>query len=119
MANLVVWCDIPVLNLERAITFYSRVLKVKIEQPMPEMKLGVFAHSENDVSGCLFEKPGEVPAEHGPVIYLNVQGRLDDAIAQVEPNGGAILQPKHAIGPYGQKAVIRDSEGNRVALHSM
>ncbi len=55
MANLVVWCDIPVLNLEQAITFYSRVLKVKIEQPMPEMKLGVFAHSENSMSGCLFE----------------------------------------------------------------
>ena len=29
------------------------------------------------------------------------------------------LQPKEAIGPYGFKAVVLDSEGNRIALHSM
>jgi predicted enzyme related to lactoylglutathione lyase len=119
MANLVVWCDIPVLDLERAIRFYSQVLNVKIEQNWPGMKVGVFQHGETDVSGCLYEKPGEQPSETGPLLYLNVQGRLDEAIALVETNGGKILQPKHAIGPYGQRAIVKDSEGNRVALHSM
>ena len=44
---------------------------------------------------------------------MNCHGRLDDAIAQVEAHGGLILKPKHGIGPYGQIAVVRDSEGNR------
>jgi predicted enzyme related to lactoylglutathione lyase len=52
------------------------------------------------------------------MIYLNANGRLDDAIAAVAAHGGKILKPKHAIGPYGLRAVILDSEGNRVALHS-
>jgi predicted enzyme related to lactoylglutathione lyase len=52
------------------------------------------------------------------MVYLNANGRLDDAIASVVANGGKVLQPKHPIGPFGFRAIILDSEGNRVALHS-
>jgi len=43
---------------------------------------------------------------------------LDDAIAAVVPNGGKIIESKHPIGPFGFRAIVIDSEGNRVALHS-
>jgi predicted enzyme related to lactoylglutathione lyase len=52
------------------------------------------------------------------MIYLNANGRLDDAIAVVTANGGKVVKPKHPIGPFGFRAVIIDSEGNRVALHA-
>jgi predicted enzyme related to lactoylglutathione lyase len=52
------------------------------------------------------------------LLYFNCEGRLDQAIAAVEPNGGKIVQPRHQIGPYGFRAVVLDSEGNRIALHS-
>ena len=52
------------------------------------------------------------------MIYLNANGRLDEALAAVEANGGQIIQPKQSIGPYGFRAIILDSEGNRIALHS-
>jgi hypothetical protein len=29
-----------------------------------------------------------------------------------------IIEPKQSIGPYGFRAIILDSEGNRLALHS-
>jgi len=67
---------------------------------------------------CLFSSADEKPSDKGPMIYLNANGRLDDAIAAVVPNGGKLLMPKHASGPYGSRAVILDSEGNRLALHS-
>jgi uncharacterized protein len=69
-------------------------------------------------AGCLFVKDGEKPSETGPLFYLNADGRLDQAVDAVAPNGGKVLQPKHAIGPHGFRAVIVDSEGNRLALHS-
>jgi predicted enzyme related to lactoylglutathione lyase len=50
---------------------------------------------------------------------LNCQGRLGDAVAAVAAHGGSVLEPKQSIAPHGFRAVIRDSEGNRVALHSM
>jgi predicted enzyme related to lactoylglutathione lyase len=52
------------------------------------------------------------------MVYLNANGRLEDALAGVAINGGRVVQPKHPIGPFGFRAIIIDSEGNRVALHS-
>lgn len=119
MANLIGWVDIPVTDLPRALNFYRSVLAVKVEQEFgPETPIAVFAHSGNDVSGCLFVDADEQPSAQGPLLYFSVAGRLDEAIAAVEPNGGSILKPKHQIGPYGFRAVVKDSEGNRIALHS-
>ncbi len=58
------------------------------------------------------------PSENGVLIYLNCEGRLEDAVALVEPNGGQIRQPIHTIGPHGRRALVVDSEGNGLALHS-
>jgi predicted enzyme related to lactoylglutathione lyase len=123
MANQVVWFDMPVKDLDRAIRFYSAVLgaPVKKEQ-MPGMTLGVLPHENNEAGGCLtpgHEGDANKPSQQGPLLYLNCQGRLDEAIAAVEPNSGKVLQPKHPIGPYGSRAIVLDSEGNRIALHSM
>jgi uncharacterized protein len=119
MANSIVWVDIPVLDLDRAIRFYSGVLGGEVtKQEYPGMAIGLLPGYDSDVSGCLFTQADGVPSTTGPLIYLNAQGRLDEAVATVEANGGKVLQPKHQIGPHGFRAVVLDSEGNRVALHS-
>jgi len=120
MAHQVVWLDIPVKNLERAAKFYSAMLNCDVKrEKMEGGEIAMLPHDEGSVGGCLFQKEGEDPSATGPLFYLNAQGRLDEAVKSVEDNGGKVLQPKHAIGPYGFRAVILDSEGNRLALHSM
>jgi uncharacterized protein len=117
MANQIVWVDIPVVDLDRAIAFYSAVLGNTIrKQEYPGMTIGLLP--EGEVSGCLHVPDGNPPSDHGPLVYLNCAGRLDAAVAAVVPNGGKVLQGKHPIGPYGFRAIILDSEGNRIALHS-
>ena len=69
--------------------------------------------------GCLVPNAGEIARERGILLYMNVNGRLGDAVSHVERLGGAVLEPPKAIGPHGFRAVVRDSEGNRIALHSM
>ena len=120
MAHSVVWCDIPVKDLDRAIRFYSIVLggKVKKEES-PQGAIGLLPFGEGEVGACLYMPEDNHPSDYGPQVYLNVQGRLDEAVAAVEENGGKVIHPKHPIGPYGFRAVIRDPEGNRIALHSM
>lgn len=119
MADQIVWCDIPVLDLDRAVQFYSAVLGQQVKkQTFSETTVGVLPHEDGEVGGCLFIGEQEKPSERGILIYLNVNGRLDDALAAVTARGGKVLQPKHPIGPFGFRAVILDSEGNRVALHS-
>jgi predicted enzyme related to lactoylglutathione lyase len=119
MANQIVWCDIPVLDLDRALKFYSAVLGQAVKkQEFPGMTIGVLPHNDGEVGGCLFTNADEKPSDKGVMIYLNANGRLDQAIAAVASNGGKVVLPKHPIAPFGFRAVVLDSEGNRVALHS-
>jgi predicted enzyme related to lactoylglutathione lyase len=121
VANQIVWVDIPVLELDRAIRFYSAVLGSPVQkQEYPGMSIGLLPSFDEDkaVSGCLFSRADEKPSDRGVLVYLNAQGRLDQAVAAVEANGGKVLQPAHPIGPHGFRAIVLDSEGNRIALHS-
>ena len=119
MANQIVWVDIPVRDLDRAITFYSAVLGEPVKrESLPGMTIGLLPHASDAVSGCLYLAEDNQPSPNGPLIYLNCKGRLDQAVALVAPNAGKVLKPKHSIGPYGFRAIVEDSEGNRIALHS-
>lgn len=117
--NTICWTDIPVTNLERAIQFYSAVLGTAVtKQSMPGMEFGLLPHANENVSGCLVQMADNKPSEHGPLVYLSVEGRLDDALRAVRNGGGKVLKDKQPMGPYGFRAIIRDTEGNRMALHS-
>ena len=121
MTNQFVWIDIPVRELDRAIAFYTALLGAPVKKDSFEgLSFGIFPHSDTSVAGCLYEpKPGDnQPSQTGPLVYLNVSGRLDQALAAVTQHGGKVLQPKHPIGPHGFRAIVVDSEGNRIALHS-
>jgi predicted enzyme related to lactoylglutathione lyase len=113
------WTDIPVIDLNRAIAFYSAVLGAPVtkEEGQPGVEFGLLPHDDN-TSGCLTLGGDNQPSLTGPLIYLSVDGRLDAAVAAVSANGGQVQQAPHQIGSNGYRAVIIDSEGNRIALHS-
>ena len=116
--NRAVWFDIPVVDLDRAIQFYSEVLAIPVtKEQFGEISFGLFSHDEGN-GGCLVENAAEVAADKGILVYLNADGRLRDAVAKVTANGGEILQEIHSLGPHGFRALVLDSEGNRFALHS-
>jgi predicted enzyme related to lactoylglutathione lyase len=115
----VVWVDVPCVDLDRAIKFYSRVLACEIpKQEVPGFAMGIFPHGDIGAGGCLAVMKDTKPSETGLLVYMSCDGRLDEAVSLVEANGGKVLEPKHQIGPHGFRAIIKDSEGNRVALHS-
>jgi hypothetical protein len=120
MSHQFVWVDIPVADLDRAITFYSKVLGTPIsKEGGGGFTFGLFPHDNTNVSGCLYT-PGEdnAPSKTGPLVYLNATGRLSQAVQAVTEGGGKVLQDVHPIGPHGFRAIFTDSEGNRIALHS-
>jgi len=117
--SLIVWIDIPCVDLDRAIAFYSAVLGCTVaKQEGPGFAMGILPHGGPAVGGCLAVLKDTAPSDKGPLIYLNCDGRLESAVAAVGSNGGQVLQPMHAIGPHGFRAIVKDSEGNRIALHS-
>jgi uncharacterized protein len=115
--NRAVWFDIPVAELDRASAFYAAVLGVRVQkEEFGGSALCVIEHKEGN-GGCLVVSPDEVSAV-GVMIYLNVNGRIREAVTNVRSLGGGVVEDVHSIGPHGFRAIVLDSEGNRVALHS-
>lgn len=116
--NRVVWFDIPVANLDRAVAFYTAVLAVKVSKVSfgGPQEFAVIDHDQGN-GGCLVPDAAAV-GQSGVLVYLNADGRIRAAEAAVAAHGGKVLQPVHPIGPHGFRSIVLDSEGNRVALHS-
>ena len=116
--NRAVWFDIPVADLDRAAAFYGGVLGIKVEKSrFDNFSFCVLQHDDGN-GGCLVPKASEVASNAGILLYMNVDGRMREAVARVPALGGKVVEPAHAIGPHGYRAVVLDSEGNRIALHS-
>lgn len=116
--NRVVWCDVPVADLDRATAFYAAVLDIPVhKEKFNEFSFSVLHHSEGN-GGCLVPHADQVREDRGILVYFNVDGRIRDAVLKVASHGGKVIEPVHSIGPHGFRALVVDSEGNRIALHS-
>lgn len=120
MSNAINWFELPSNNFERAVKFYSDVLGSGL-QPMdhPEMKMAFFPTTEKGVGGCVTHGNGNKPNAEGALVYLNGGDDLGVPLSKVEKAGGKVIMPKTAIGENGFMAIFNDTEGNRVAFHSM
>ena len=124
MKNAISWFEIPASDLDRATKFYETIFGVKFNAlDLDNIKMRMFQLEDMmGVGGAIVDSGGfhKPSATDGPLIYLNgnpdVQGGLD----KVESAGGKIMVPKTEISPeYGYMAVIIDTEGNRIGLHSV
>jgi len=128
MANLINWIEIPVSDMNRAKTFYENVLEARIdidEKIAPGFKMGIIniPHMEKtDVSGALVEGEGYKPGTNNTLIYFNANncGGVDGFLERVQQAGGTVTCPKILITEeFGYCGFFIDTEGNRMAVHSM
>jgi len=118
--NAINWFELFVNDFDRARNFYQRILEIQLEA-VNEMgaRMALFPCDEHSVGGCLSFAEGFHPGVGGTRVYLNAEGKLDAVLDRVPAAGGQIIQAKMSIAPHGFIAVIKDSEGNEVGLHSM
>lgn len=123
MANLPAWVEIPATDLARAKKFYQAILGVEmIDVDIGnELKMAMFPVDEQGVGGAICEHSEFYhPGSEGPLVYLNAGSNLQQVLDRIIPNGGKVLQGKTEITEeYGFMAIFEDTEGNRMALHSM
>ena len=119
MRQRVVWFDVPARDLERALRFYTAVLGGGVRrQQFGEVTVGLFVDADDQPIGALAVADDFHPSTDGVMLYFSVEGRLRDAVEAARAAGGIIQRDVHAIGPYGFRAEIVDSEGNGIALHA-
>jgi predicted enzyme related to lactoylglutathione lyase len=126
LGNALNWFEIPVSDFERAKKFYESIFNYQMpESMMGAARMGFFLYDfqGGKVGGAIVHHPGfHLPNEYGSLVYLNGQPDLQVVLDRVPAAGGKILTAKARISPdqdLGYWALITDTEGNRVALHSM
>ena len=123
--NVVGWFEIPVADMDRAIKFYETVFEFKIDrQKMDSIEMGWFPWEDQGLGagGSLVNAGNDFykPSQEGTIVYFTAHsGDLQNELSRVVPAGGKILVEKRLIGEgFGYMAVVNDTEGNRIALHS-
>jgi predicted enzyme related to lactoylglutathione lyase len=116
-----IWFEIPVPDFERTRKFYSKIYDY--EMPSMQMdadQLGYFQVQPKHVGGAIHYSVGLKPSKSGSLTYLNGGEDLNVVCGRAEQAGGKVLQGKAQTAPeHGYFALFPDTEGNRVALHSM
>ena len=118
------WFEIPAQEINRAQKFYETIFDITmIPMDLAQIRMRLFPiENPMNIGGALvynaeFYKPS---SKDGSLIYLNGNPDLKIILDKIEDAGGKVIVPKTQISPdYGYMAVFIDSEGNRVALHSI
>jgi len=114
-----IYFEIPVIDLERAMQFYSTVFHTNFEIiKVHDSEMALFPLSKNQpgISGALAKGPIYKPSLTGTLLYFHtdsIQETLQSAVAC----GAEVLFPITKSGDWGWVAEFKDSEGNRIALH--
>ena len=119
--NAVGWFEIYVQDMARAKRFYESVLQVKLEQlGGPDSEMWSFPMNDDafGIPGALVRMDSMPSGPGGTLVYFICADCAVEA-ARVTEAGGTVERPKMSIGEYGFIAIVTDTEGNTIGLHSM
>jgi predicted enzyme related to lactoylglutathione lyase len=123
MSNPVGWFEIYVQDTARAKQFYQAVFLVQLQAlhgSGADMEMWSFPGEMNvyGAPGALVKMAGCPSGGNSTVVYFSCE---DCAVeeARAAGAGGKVQRSKMAIGEYGHIALVLDTEGNMIGLHSM
>jgi uncharacterized protein len=124
--NPVGWFEIYVQDMPRAKAFYEAVFQDTLEElknpdpnGFPDMEMWAFpmAMETAGASGALVRMPGSASGGGGTMVYFSCDDCAVEA-TRAGSNGGKVVQEKMSIGEFGFVAIVSDTEGNVIGLHS-
>jgi predicted enzyme related to lactoylglutathione lyase len=121
MVNPVGWFEIYVQDIARAKAFYEAVFQVKLERlNNPGIEMWSFPMSMDTwgASGALVRMEGVPSGGNSTLVYFSCADCAVEA-ARAVANGGRVMREKMAIGEYGFIALVVDTEGTMIGLHSL
>jgi predicted enzyme related to lactoylglutathione lyase len=122
--HVISWFEIPAKDINRAQKFYETIFDITMTPiDLAQIQMRLFPiEDQMNIGGALvyneqFYRPS---ATDGPLVYLNGNPDLQKVLDKIEAAGGKIIVPKTQISPdYGYMGLFIDTEGNRMALHSI
>jgi len=118
----VVWVEIPVQDLDRALAFYQQVFdvgEVQIREEEVRRSATLIQTADGSRAGVsLTQTRNFEPSNKGPLVFLNTGDDLTPYLSRIESAGGTVVEAKTSMGEYGSYATFQDTEGNLLALYS-
>lgn len=121
MGNPAGWFEIYVEDMDRAKAFYEAVFGVELMQlEGTEFEMWAFPMEQEGygASGALIKLPGYPSGANSTIVYFSCADCAIEA-ERASNAGGQIETAKKSIGQYGFMALVVDTEGNMIGLHSM
>ena len=126
MSTAAVWFEIYVDNMQRAKRFYEQLFDIELrgmshDNMPPGMDYWAFPDGAQDrygASGALVSMPGLSAGGSSSVVYFATDD-CGKAAAKAVALGGSLHKDKMKIGEHGYIALVTDTEGNMIGLHSM
>lgn len=121
MESPIRWFEIYVADMHRAKIFYERTFGFhfsKMDTKSWDIEMWSISTTEDGRSfGSLVWRRDFVPSGINTVVYFASEDCAhEEAIAAKV--GGKVYKSKYGIGQYGYMALIHDTEGNLIGIHS-
>jgi predicted enzyme related to lactoylglutathione lyase len=119
--NIGCWFEIYVQDINRAKTFYESVFQLTLNRlNNPELEMWAFPMEMGrwGAGGALIKMDGKDSGGNSTIIYFACED-LSVELGRVAEAGGQIHKSKFGIGEYGFIALVVDTEGNIIGLHSL
>ena len=121
MNNPVGWFEIYVDEMNRAKSFYEAVFGIELQKlDGTEFEMWAFPMELESygAAGALIKLPGYPSGANSTIVYFSCAACAIET-ERVSKAGGKIETPRKSIGQYGFIALVIDTEGSMIGLHSM
>lgn len=116
--DTVVWCEIPVTDMDEGVAFYSAVFNAEmvIDEMGPNPASFFPKQNEDDVAGHIY--PGK-PAQNGEgmTAHLHAPDTLEATVGRPQKAGAEIIGPIVDL-PFGRFQYAIDPFGNSLGIFS-
>ena len=119
--NPIGWFEIYVQDMSRARAFYGSVFATTLERlEGPDIEMWAFPMEPDrpGAPGALVKMEGFPSSGNSTIVYFTCSDCAVEA-KRASESGGKIFKDKFSIGQYGFIALVLDTEGNMIGLHSM
>ncbi|MFQ3568454.1 MAG: VOC family protein [Aggregatilineales bacterium] len=119
----IVWAEVPVRNLDRAVQFYQTVFDVRpaaTPQDGARRTTTLTPFGNAGVPGFSLNRTKRFnPGDHRPLIYLDAGEDMTVYLRRIDQAGGHVIMPRTSLdGEAGSYATFLDTEGNLLALYA-